>query len=619
MKKISTSLVASFFLATNLYSTDTLETITVTSATKTEQSIKDVTSNIDVITAEDIEARKFKTVVEALNSLPGVSISSNGGMGTLTQVYLRGMNSNKTLVLIDGIRYNNPTDGSVDFAHLMINDIERIEVIKGAQSSVWGADASAGAINIITKSSQKGTHGSASVEYGKYNTKTSKATISHKNENFDTKLSALRVDTDGFSAISPKSSDADNFEDDGYRNTTVDLKLGYNFDDNNRVSTSYQTIDAKTNFDDMLYASTFPWGIDSIASANSKAQTKTRNTLAGINYENKNNFATTDVYTNYSRFKNESEAPSFTSKNKTDIREYGIKSSIPYLADSSTITIGAEYKNFEDKEDLNKKYNSKATYLTNTNKFFNDKTIITEALRYDKYSDFDNKATGKIGIKQYIIDELNVSSNYGTGYNTPTFIQLYKTAWGGNPNLEPEKTKGYDIGIEYKGFSVTYFDTKVNNLIQSVQIAPWTYQNQNINGDSKFKGTEIAYKKSVIEDVFVNLNYTNLSAKNANGEKLLNRPTNKFGFGVDYYGLKDFHFNINGEYIGTRYSPNFIDFNERTKTGNYTIWNAVVDYDINKTFSTYVKLDNMFNKDYQIVDGYATSQRAAFVGLKASF
>ena len=94
----------------------------------------------------------------------------------------------------------------------------------------------------------------------------------------------------------------------------------------------------------------------------------------------------------------------------------------------------------------------------------------------------------------------------------------------------------------------------------------------------------------------------------------------KYTFKVnDYYGLKDFHFNINGEYIGTRYSPNFIDFNERTKTGNYTIWNAVVDYDISKNFSTYLKLDNIFNKDYQIVDGYATSQRAAFVGLKASF
>ena len=174
MKKINVSLVASFLLATNLYSqTTTLETITVTSATKSEQKLKDVTANVDVITAEDIEARKFKTVVEALNSLSGVSISSNGGMGTLTQVYLRGMGSNRTLVLIDGIRYNDITNpnGSVDFAHLMINDIERIEVIKGAQSSIWGADASAGVINIITKSAQDGTHGNATVEYGKYNSK----------------------------------------------------------------------------------------------------------------------------------------------------------------------------------------------------------------------------------------------------------------------------------------------------------------------------------------------------------------------------------------------------------------------------------------------------------------
>lgn len=250
MKKISTSLVASFFLATNLFSTDTLETITVTSATKTEQSIKDVTSNIDVITAEDIEARKFKTVVEALNSLSSVSVSNNGGIGQTTFVYLRGMDANRTLVLVDGIRFNDITTpkGSANIEHLMINDIERIEVIKGAQSSIWGADASAGVINIITKSAQKGTHGSASVEYGKYDSKISKANISHKADDFDAKLGVTRVDMDGFSAISPnKSSDAKKYEDDGYENTTANLKLGYNFDQNNRVSTSYEIIDTKVN------------------------------------------------------------------------------------------------------------------------------------------------------------------------------------------------------------------------------------------------------------------------------------------------------------------------------------------------------------------------------------
>lgn len=236
MKKISTSLVASFFLATNLFSTDTLETITVTSATKTEQSIKDVTSNIDVITTEEIEEKHYTTVVDALNTIPGISFTSNGGIGQPTSVYLRGMDSNKTLVLIDGIRYNDPTGLSgANFAHLMITDIERIEVIKGAQSSIWGADASAGVINIITKKAKEGTFTNISTEYGSYNFKKVNAGVSHKNKKFDVKLNVLRVDTDGFTSISPKGSDIDDFEDDEYKNTSIDLKAGYNFNENKGI------------------------------------------------------------------------------------------------------------------------------------------------------------------------------------------------------------------------------------------------------------------------------------------------------------------------------------------------------------------------------------------------
>ncbi|MFW3411348.1 TonB-dependent receptor plug domain-containing protein [Aliarcobacter butzleri] len=613
MKKISTSLVASFFLATNLFSTDTLETITVTSATKTEQSIKDVTSNIDVITAEDIEARKFKTVVEALNSLSSVSVSNNGGIGQTTSVYLRGMDANRTLVLVDGIRFNDITTpkGSANIEHLMINDIERIEVIKGAQSSIWGADASAGVINIITKSAQKGTHGSASVEYGKYDSKISKANISHKADDFDAKLGVTRVDMDGFSAISPnKSSDAKKYEDDGYENTTANLKLGYNFDQNNRVSTSYEIIDTKVNLDDFFGKN--PNNTDD-------ANTKTH--LANATYENKNDIATTKIYTNYTDIKR-TYTNIFVPDYKGIVKEYGINTNIDYLS-SSNIIIGADYKDFEDKkivEDFTnqnkvKGYKNKGIFLANTNKLFDGKTIITEALRYDRYSDFDNKTTGKVGLKQYIVDELNLSTNYGTGYNVPNLYQLHDV-WAGNEDLQPEKTKSYDVGLEYKGFSVTYFNNKIKNIIDYNYS---TFSYDQMNGTSKIKGTEVAYKNAITEDLLLNLAYTNLSAKDENGNKLLNRPTNKFGFGVDYYGLKDFHFNINSEYIGSRESVNYLTSTQRTKTGNYTIWNAVVDYDINKTFSTYVKLDNMFNKDYQIVDGYATSQRAAFVGLKASF
>lgn len=603
MKKTKISLVASFLLATNLYSqqTSSLDEITISSATKSEEKLKNVTANVDVITAEDIESRKFKTVIEALNSLSGVSISSNGGIGQTSSVYLRGMDSKRTLVLIDGIRYNDITtpNGAANFEHLMINDIERIEVIKGAQSSIWGADASAGVINIITKSSQDGTHGNASFEYGRYDTKIAKANISHKNENFDAKLGVVRVDTDGFSAKSPKSSEAKNYEDDGYENTTANLKLGYNFDENNRVSTSYEIIDTKVNFDSTPN--------DKI----SKANTLTH--LANITYENRNDIALTKVYGNYTDIKRDSKSSFGTSNFRGKVKEYGLNTSIDYL-NSSNLTIGADYKDFEDKE-TNKDYDNKGIFISNTNKFFDDKTIFTQALRYDKYSDFENKTTGKIGIKQYIINELNISSNYGTGYNVPTIYQLNDITYG-NRDLNPEKIKSYDLTVEYKGFSITYFKTKIENMINS-NSNTWVYEQ--IEGTSKIKGTEIAYKNEVVEDTFLNLSYTNLSAKDSKDKKLQNRPTNKFNFGVDYYGLKDFHFNVNGEYIGTRYSPNINWGNPDVKIGNYTVWNAVVDYDINKTFSTYLKLDNIFNKDYQIIDGYTTSQRAAYVGLKASF
>ncbi|MDX4071426.1 TonB-dependent receptor [Aliarcobacter skirrowii] len=614
MKKTNISLVASFLLATNLYSqTTTLETITVTSATKSEQKLKDVTANVDVITAEDIESRKFKTVAEALNSLSGVSISSNGGIGQTSSVYLRGMDSKRTLVLIDGIRYNDITtpNGAANFEHLMINDIERIEVIKGAQSSIWGADASAGVINIITKSSQDGTHGNATIEYGRYDTKIAKANISHKNESFDAKLGITRVDTDGFSAISPnKSSDAKKYEKDGYENTTANLKLGYNFNENNRLSTSYEIIDTEVDIDDFFNKD-----------PNNKDSNKNKTHLVNLTYEKRNDIALTKVYANYTDIKRTSTNASIPDY-KGIVKEYGVNTSIGYL-DSSNITLGADYKKFEDKkivenftnESRVKNYNNKGIFITNTNKFFDDKTIFTQALRYDKYSDFDNKTTGKIGIKQYIIDDLNINANYGTGYNVPNLYQLHDV-WAGNDTLQPEKTKSYDVSIAYEGFSVTYFNTKIKDLID-YNYATWTYDQ--MSGTSKLKGTEIAYKNEVIEDLLLNLSYTNLSAKDTKGDKLLNRPSNKFNFGVDYYGLKDFHFNVNGEYIGSRESVNYLSSTQKTKTGNYTIWNAVIDYQANKNFSTYLKLDNIFNKDYQIVDGYATSQRAAYLGIKASF
>ena len=290
MKKINVSLVASFLIATNLYSqqTSSLDEITISSATKSEEKLKNVTANVDVITAEDIESRKFKTVAEALQTIAGIQVAPTGGAGQQTSMFLRGMSSHRTLVLIDGIRYNDITSvaGASNLEHLLINDIERIEVIKGAQSSIWGADASAGVINIITKSAQSGTHGNASFEYGRYDTKIAKANISHKTDNFDAKLGVTRVDTNGFSAMAPKGKKAKDYEDDGYENTSANIKLGYNFNENNRLSGFYEIIDTKVDYDNT------PNDNQSVA--------KTKTHLANINYENKNDIASSPVFAYYS-------------------------------------------------------------------------------------------------------------------------------------------------------------------------------------------------------------------------------------------------------------------------------------------------------------------------------
>jgi vitamin B12 transporter len=251
-RKISTSLVASFLLATtNLYSVQNLETITVTSATKSDKSIQDVTSNVEVITKQEIEEKHFTTVVEALNTVSGISFVSNGGIGNTSNVYLRGMDTKGILVLIDGVRYQDPSNTSgAAFSHLMISDIERIEVIKGAQSSVWGADASAGVINIITKEAQNGTHVSFNSELGSFQTKKYGMSVSNKTNKYNVKLSADRVLTDGFSSQVFYGDKVDDYEKDGYRNTTVNFKGAYNLTDSDSVGFNYNHINSFVAYDD---------------------------------------------------------------------------------------------------------------------------------------------------------------------------------------------------------------------------------------------------------------------------------------------------------------------------------------------------------------------------------
>jgi len=619
-KKISTSLIASLLLSTNIYANDTvqLDEITVTSATKSTQSIKDVTSNIDVITKEEIEERNFTTVSEALNTLGGINVISNGGLGSTTTVSLRGMENEKTLILIDGVRYQDPSNTSgASLSHLMINNIERIEVIKGAQSGIWGADASAGVINIITQKAKKGTSGTLNFEAGSFNTRKYGATVSHGIDKFDFRLSANKIETDGFSNQSPRGSNVEDFEKDGYENTTLSLDTNYYISDSSTLSFNVKDINGLAEYDGGPFSYT-----DEQKANNNSFESDIDTTLYNIAFNQKISNHNMKIKYELSKFKRHEigTTASFFGENvlKFDGKSQNIEVSdeIKYIEDGFLILgVGATEDNVDylltDDSTNDKNSKSKYVYITNSNKF--DKLIFTQSLRYDKYSNYDNEFTGKVGLKYNFNKDFEVSTNIGTAYNVPSIIKQLNP-WntsGTNFELEPEKTKSFDIGFKYKDLSATYFKSKIDNLIN------WSSTGyENVEGESTFKGIELGYKRSINEDTLVSLNYTHLSAVDDDGEDLKRRAKRQLGFGIDYYGFDKLHLNANGSYIGTRYNS---DDKGGTSTGNYTLWNAVANYKINKTFSTYLKVDNLFNKYYQTIDGYATAERSAYVGLKATF
>ncbi len=609
-KKLTTSIVASLLIATNLFSQE-LSTITVTSATKSEQSIKDVTSNVEVITKEEIEERHFNSVNEALNTISGISLNSNGGLGSTSSVYLRGMGNSRILVLIDGIRFQDPSNTSgANLSHLMINDIERIEVIKGAQSGIWGADAAAGVINIITTKANKGTNASINLEAGSFNTKKYGATISHGTENFDVKLSASKIDTDGFTSQVPKKRNPKDFEDDGYENTTLSLNTNIYITENSKLSFDVKDINAKVEYDGGA------WNDSGENKANNDTfKSDVDTTIYSASYSQKIKSHNIKLKYELSKFKrHEIGTTSGVLKFSGETQNIEINDEFKYL-ENDFLIFGAglnkddvDYIKVDDTTNQ-RESKGKYFYLTNSNKF--NKILLTESLRYDKYNNFDNKLTGKVGIKYNHNDDLSFTSNVGTAYNVPSIIKEFNP-WGqANPNLEPEETKSFDFGLNYKDISLTFFRSKIDNLID------WSGSGyKNVEGESTFKGYELEYNKAISENVLIGFNYTRLSAKNNKKEFLAKRPVQTLKASLDYYGFEKIHFNVNAEYVGSRFSKNDKDGEQ---TGKYTLWNSVVNYEINKNLKVYVKIDNIFNKYYQTIDGYATAERSAYVGLNYKF
>jgi vitamin B12 transporter len=594
-----------------------LEDITVTGATKSKQSIKDVTSNVNVITSEEIQERHYSDISEVLRHISGIAQVGNGGLGSTVSVLLRGMSSNRTLVLIDGIRAQDPSStAGANMAHLVIGDIDRIEIIKGAQSGIWGADAAAGVINIITKEAKDGVHGGAEIGYGSFDTRKAGANISYKNEQFSVKLDASKISSDSFSVQTPMGDDVDTYEDDPYKNTTINLKGSYYINKDSKLSFGITDIDAlkdydsygnpddttlKSDVDTTLYTLSYTHKIDehdiSIKYENSDFKRDEIGTVAQWGYEYvkvfEGNSENIEISDNYSYMKD-------------SFLMLGAGKS----SDEVEYTLTDNTKNVKDNKNT-------YVYLTNSNRFGN--TVFSQSIRYDDYNNFDDKLTGKIGLKYNVTKDLFVKSNIASGYNVPNIMEELNPWGGSNAELNPEDSTSYDISLGYKGFEITYFYHKIKDLIEWYDADGWGGNPgiyKNLDGKSKFKGVEMSFNENLSDDIFFTSSYTYLDARNKDGVELQKRPKHTLNVGVDYYGISDLHLGVYTTYTGARYNS---DDRAGVQTGKYAVVDAVVNYDLDENVLLYAKLNNLFDRYYQESDGFATAGFNTFIGIRAQF
>lgn len=596
----------------------TLEQIEVTAAQGTTLNKKDVTDSVTVITKEALEEAKVTTLSEALNQLGNMAMTQNGGAGTSSSMFIRGMDSKRTLVLIDGVRYNNPTaiGSAAEFSQIMLYNVEQIEIIKGAQSGVWGADASGGVINIITSKAKKGLHAVANIEYGSFDTVTTSLQSSYATDDYDITIGGLIYNTDGFSAAEPKQSEANygkrydelGLEKDSYNNKSFNSKLGYNITSDDRVELSLQTINSLVNSDA---------GAGETKDSNIP-NTSLQNRFYTASYTHKDSLNNIKLQYSLSTFDREYiGATGSSSKYIGSVNELKVDDKISYL-ENSFLRVGTSYQKFEQENitaDTDKSYSATSAFLTNYNKFkliASNDTILTESIRYDEYDNVDNSLTGKVGLKQFLHEDFYLSVNIGTGFNAPTLGQLYGSSYS-NPDLKPEKSVTSDFTIGNDTIWLTGFYNEIMDLIE-FDLSAWSYVQA--SGISKFKGIEVGYEDFFFEYIGLKAMYTYLETQNANEQSLARRPKDQIDASIKYYVSDTFDLGLNAQYIGERYDS--ID-NQGAQTGKYTIANFITNIKVNDYITFYGKINNLTDKYYQTVDGYATAGRSLYIGLNAKY
>ncbi|MRJ02704.1 MAG: TonB-dependent receptor [Epsilonproteobacteria bacterium] len=585
---------------------EALEKIVI-SADKSPQTIGDLSDDLTVITAEEISERGWESLDQLLRQVVGADLVQTGGFGQPASLYLQGLSPDKTLILIDGIRYNDPTNLNGAALELIdLDNVERVEILRGPQSGVWGADALAGVINIVTKSPTRGTHGSWKIEGGSFGTVKNSLSYLHSSEESSLALSLTKLTTDGFTAYSARPGEPLYrvkagelpLEDDGYDRRELTLKGSRQIGDY-RLFASLTSLRATIHYDNFgADAPDSPYTINRV-----------RDLFLSIGVERELENHKIEGRYSYSGFKR-SQYGGYSGT----IRELELKEKIEY--GEGRIQLGGGWQRFYQQKsggiETRDGYQNHYLFLTHFHKL--EKITFQTALRFDSYNAFDDRFTFKVGAKYRLPYNLAIAANLGTGYKAPSIFQLNYNA---TENLQPEKSMGYTLSLEGEFFKVTYFHNRVEDLIQwNDPDGNYTTPNDyyyNASGTSHFKGWELQLQKTLWDQLSLQLGYTYLDPEDSNGRRLPRRAKEKVSYSLTWYPTEEDTLNLNGSYIGERRDI------DGSKIGSYNVTNLMVDHRFADHISGFFKIENLFDRFYQEVAGYATPDRSFYIGIRATY
>ncbi len=577
----------------------------VVTATRTADPVGAATKSFTVITAEEIEAKQAQTVREALRTVPGLSLSQSGGLGTVTSTFLRGSNSSHTLFLIDGVPVNSPTNGVFDLSDLSTDNVERIEIVRGPQSTLYGSAAVGGVVNIITRTGRGAPTHRVRLEAGKHSTFRETVSSAGGGEEWDYAVAGSRLNSQGELAH------------DDYESTTLSGRIGLRPTPTTRLEFFSRFLDADKDlppvagrgFDpDQNFQREFTQAGATFTHALTPAWDY-RVTLARVIEE--------------TRFTNPPSGPSVTETDVDDVEFVTSFRPVPSLV----LTAGGQWKQEgADTATLHPTVTDKAGYLQAQVTVLERLTLLGSA-RLDDHSRFGSHGTGQVsGVYQFKETGTALRGGYGTAFRAPTLNDLFFPGFS-NPNLQPERSRTWEIGGEQRLFgnvvtmSATYFSTRFTDLIQFDFV---TFTPQNI-GSARSKGVEAAVEVRPVEGLSLKGTYAFTEPiDRITRQPLLRRPKHLGSASAIYQFARRYSLAATALFVGERPDVDPVTFATVTNGGYAKVdlaAGAVLSEEWGplRSLRLTAKIDNLLNERYDDVLGFPALGLTYIVGIEASF